>query len=194
MDRCGGVLVLQSETDELTLVLTLVLYAIDEVGAALNHTLVDQFLEGLVLAGVAGVVEELVPETRVNQVACGVLRTTYVEVYVAPVLVSVVAHEGLLVLGVHIAQIVCTGASETRHRVQLQWEDALVVDEVFADHLVRLGVPGPHLGASQWGLARLRRLVLVNLRQLQGQALLGNHVGHIVLVVDGERLAPVALT
>ena len=125
---------------------------------------------------------------------CGVLRTTHIEVYVAPVLVSVAAHEGLLVLGVHIAQIVSAGACKARHGVQFQWEDALVVDEVFAHHLVRLGVPRPHLGTSQWGLARLRRLVLVNLRQLQRQTLLGNHVGHIVLVVDRERLAPVALT
>ena len=63
MDRRCGVLVLQPETDELALVRTFVLYAVDEVGASLNHTLVDQLLEGLVLAGVAGVVEELVPET-----------------------------------------------------------------------------------------------------------------------------------
>ena len=49
--RC--VLVFQSEADELALVLTLVLYTIDEVRASLNHTLIDEFLEGFVLAAIA---------------------------------------------------------------------------------------------------------------------------------------------
>ena len=53
MNGCCSVLVLQAYADKLTLVLTLILNAIHEVGTALNHTLVHQFLERLVLARVA---------------------------------------------------------------------------------------------------------------------------------------------
>ena len=106
VDRRRGVLVLQAEADELTLVGTLVLDAIHEVGAALNHTLIDQLLERLVLARVAGVIEELVPETAINQVTRSMLRTTHVEVDVAPVLIDVLVDERLLILRVHIAQVV----------------------------------------------------------------------------------------
>ena len=194
MDRCGGVLVFQSKAHKLTLVGTLVLDTIDEVGATLNHTLIDEFLEGLVLAGIARIIEELVPETSVDQVTCSVLRTTYVEVHVTPVFVGITINKGLLVLGVHIAQIVCAGASKARHCVQFQGEDTLVVNLVFRDNLVKLGVPGPHLSATQWGLTRLSGLVFVDFREFQRQTLLRNHIRHIVLVVNRERLAPVALT
>ena len=194
VDRSRGVLVLQSEADELTLVGTLVLNTIDEVGATLNHTLVDQLLEGLILARVARIIEKLVPETTVDEVTSSVLRTTYVEVYITPVFVSITTDKGLLVLGVHIAQIVSRTAGKARHRVQFQGEDGLVVDFVLADHLVELRIPRPDLSTSQWGLTSLGGLVLVNLRKFQRQTLLGNHIGHIVLIVDRERLTPVALT
>ena len=68
-----------------------------------------------------------------------------------------------------------------------------MVDESFLDHAALLRVPGPLLGASQWRLATLGGLVGVDLGQLQRQTVLGNHIWHLVLVIDGEGLAPVAL-
>ena len=105
VDGGSDVVVLQTEADELTLLGPL-LYSIYEVRATLNHTLINQLLEGLILARIARIEEELVPETRVDQVTCSVLSTTYIEVYVAPVFISITTNKRLLVLGVHISQIV----------------------------------------------------------------------------------------
>ena len=106
VNRCRGVLILQTKANELTLIGTLVFDTINEVTAPLNHTLIDEFLEGLVLARIARVIEELVPETRVNQVTSSVFSTTNIKVDIAPIFISITTDEGLLILWVHIAQIV----------------------------------------------------------------------------------------
>ena len=121
------------------------------------------------------------------------LCAAYVEVYVAPVLVDVFVHECLLVLGIHIAEVIGRRTCEAGHGVQLQGEDGLIVDFGTVYNTVGLGVPGPFPGTAEGRFASLRGLVLVYLGQLQGQALLRNHIGHVFLVIDGERLAPVAL-
>ena len=51
--------------------------------------------------------------------ACGVLRTAYIKVYVTPVSVGLLRDECLAVAGIHIAQIVCRRACETGHRIEL---------------------------------------------------------------------------
>ena len=140
-------------------------YAVHEVGATLNHALVDEFLIWFLLARHAEVEEELVPEARVDEVTRSVLATSYVEVYVLPVVVGILAHEACVVVRIHIAQIVSRRASEARHSVQLEWEDGLVVHECLVYHLAFLHVPRPHLGASQWRLAGFCRLVCLNLGQ-----------------------------
>ena len=81
-------------------------YSIYEVGATLNHALVDELLERLFLARDTEVEEELIPEAAVNQVARGVLRTSDVEVDVLPILVHFLVNECLLVARVHIAKVV----------------------------------------------------------------------------------------
>ena len=73
-------------------------YAVYEVGATLNHSLVDELLERLLLARHAEVEEELVPEARVDEVTRSVLAASYVEVYVL--------HEACVVVRIHIAQVV----------------------------------------------------------------------------------------
>ena len=125
--------------------------------------------------------------------SCGVLRAADVKVDIAPVFVGVLAHEGLVVVRVFVAQVISRRACEAGHRIQLQGEDALIVNLVNADYLVKLRVPGPHLSAAQWWLARFGRFVLADFGQLQGQTLFGNHVGHVVLVIYREWLAPIAL-
>ena len=63
VDRRGVVLVLQSLGDEDGVFGSVgCIDTIDEVAAALDHALVDQSLEGLLLAAYAEVEEELVPE------------------------------------------------------------------------------------------------------------------------------------
>ena len=128
MDRSSLVFILQTEADEFTLV-TPLLYSVNEIRATLNHTLVHQFLERLVFTAIAGVIEELVPETRINEVTCSMFRTTNIEVDIAPVLISITTDKCLLVLRVHIAQIVGTGTGEARHGVQFEWEDGFIVDK-----------------------------------------------------------------
>ncbi len=108
MDRSYVIVLLQVQAYEYrSLVVVVAVDAIYEVGATLDHTLVHQLLERLFLAAYAEVEEELVPETRVNQVTGSVLATTYVEVNILPVLISLLAYEGIVVVWVHVAEIVC---------------------------------------------------------------------------------------
>ena len=83
-----------------------ILDTVYEVASALYHALVDELLEGFVVLAITEVVEELVPETRVDEVTRSMLATTHVEVHVLPVLAHLVIHECLVVAGVHIAQVV----------------------------------------------------------------------------------------
>ena len=80
--------------------------AIDEVRTSLDHTLVDQLLERLFLHAVTIVVEELVPEPAVNQVAGGMLRSAHIEVHVLPVFIGCLSHQRLVVVRIHIAQVI----------------------------------------------------------------------------------------
>ena len=137
MDRSNIILVFQAETHEYritrstsTTSITSV-YPVNKIRATLNHTLVHQFLERLVLARVTTIIQELVPETGIDQVTSCMLCTTHIEIHIAPVFINVLVNQGILVLRIHIAQIVGTGSSKTRHGVQLQGEDGLVVDELF---------------------------------------------------------------
>ena len=150
---------------------------IDKVGAALDHALVDQLLERLLLAHVTAVVEELVPETGVDQVAGRVLRTADIEIHVAPVFIRLAADEHLVVVRIHIAQIVGAAARETRHGAQFE----------------RPAVNGPAFRAAQRRFARLGGLELADFRQFERQALHRQRSRDSLLKIDGERLAPVAL-
>ena len=175
------------------LLCALCVYPIHEVRAPLYHSLVDEFLERLLHMAHTEVVEEFVPEARVDEVTGGVFRTAHVEVDVLPVFGSLGREQCLVVVGIHVAQVVGTRPGEARHRAELQREHGFVVDGGIVHHLPLLHVPCPLLGMSQWRLARLGGLIGLHLRQLQRQTFLGNHIRHVVLVVNGERLTPVAL-
>src|SRR3712207_3722786 len=92
-----------------------------------------------------------------------------------------------------IAQVVGRTARKSRHGIELQAKYRLVIDERGLDNLLILLVPCPHLGTSQGRLTRLRGLVGLDVGQLEGQAFLGNHAWHAILIIYGERLTPVAL-
>ncbi len=65
-----------------------VLDTVDEIATALYHALVDELLEGLFGGGYAYVEEEFVPEAGVDEVSCGMLCASDVEVDVLPVVVG----------------------------------------------------------------------------------------------------------
>ena len=107
------------------------------------------------------------------------LSTTHIQVDLTPILVGFLAHEGIVVMWVHIAQVVGARACKTWHGVQLQWT-------TIASH--------PVLGATQRWLASLGGKELVDLGQHQWQlALVEGLWLSILIVVDGEWLTPIAL-
>ena len=116
------VLVFQSQRHEERCLITLAfgsLHTINKVTAALNHTLINQLLERLIVYGHAQVEEELVPEPTIYKVSCGVFRSAHIEINVLPIANGRVAHQRIVVVRVHIAQEIGRRAGETRHGVQL---------------------------------------------------------------------------
>ena len=190
VERGGVVLVFQVQRHKRIGVLD----AVDEVAPSLNHALVHQLLEWLFHGGDVDVVQELVPEAGVNQVSGGMFGTSYIEVHVAPVFVHLLVNQCRVVARVHVAQVVSAGACESRHGVQFQGEDGDVVYLFVLYHAVVHRVPCPAGGVSQRRLACFGRQELRHFGQFQWQAAFGEHVGHVVLVVNGERFAPITLT
>ena len=150
---------------------------VHKVGASLDHALVDELAEGFVLAHITQVIEEFVPETAVDEVAGGMLRTAHIKVYVAPVGIGFLAHQALPVVRVHVAQVIGAGAGETGHGTGFQ----------------RIAVIRPVLGTGQRRLPVLRGFILVYLRQRERQGLQRQRRGDAILVINGERLPPVPL-
>ena len=171
-----------------------VLDAIDKVAPALNHALVNQFLERLFLARHTHVEEELVPEAAVNQVTRSMFATAHIQIDILPILVSLLAHQSLVVVWVHIAQIVGRTARKAWHGVEFDGEHRLIVNLRVLHNLPVHLVPSPHRSIAQWRFTCLRRQELVHLRQLDRQTLLGNHRRDAILVIYRERLTPITLT
>ncbi len=156
-----------------------VLYAVNEVAAPLYHALVDELSERLILAHESQIIQKLIPETAVYQMAGGMLGAADIKIDAAPVFIGLASHESRVIVGIHIPQVVGRRSGKSGHRAQLK--------------RITLG-GGPVEGASQRRLAALGGEELVDLGQFERQTLVGQHVGHTVFVVHRERLAPVALT
>ena len=120
--------------------------------------------------------------------------STYIEVNILPIFISVFSHQSLSVVRIHVSQVVSTRPSKTRHRVEFKWEDGFVVNEFLVYHSVLRGIPSPTLGVSQWRLACFGGLISFDLGQFEWQALFWNDVGHSVFVVHREWFAPITLT
>ena len=135
-------------------------HTIDKVASSLNHALVDELLERLFLAAHAIVMEELIPETAVDQMAGGVLRAAHIEVDMAPVFVSLLRDELLIVVGIHVAEVVSAAARKARHGVEVEREDSLLVDFGVLHHLFVYGIPCPFLSTAQRWLTALGRFIL----------------------------------
>ena len=180
-----------------------------EIGAALDHALIDQLAERLFLAHISQVVEELVPEPGIDQVAGGMLGASDIEVHVPPVFVLGAVHEGRVVVRVHIAQVVGAAAGKSGHRALL-YGPALILPSggtrqgrlsaLGRQVLVHLGQGQRKFGKihgcsrSEGRLSALGRQVLVHLGQ--GQRKFGKIHGcsRSVLIIYRERLPPVSLT
>ena len=174
VDFCGLVLVFQSEGNEGVGAYD----AVHEAGATLDHTLVDKLAERLLLADIAQVVEELVPETGVDEVAGGVLCTSYVKVHVAPVFIRFPAHQGIMIVRVHITEIIGAAACKAGHCAGLN----------------RAALIFPALCPCKRRLSALRRQESADFRQFQRQFVERNRNNPAILVTNRERLSPISLT
>ena len=121
------------------------------------------------------------------------LAASHVEVHVLPVCCHPVVHQGVVVAGIHVSQVVGAGAGKAGHGEQLYGEYGLIIDKRLVHDLAVHFVPCPYLGVAEGRLATLCGQEVLYLGQFHGQTLFGNHAGNAVLVVDGERFAPVAL-
>ena len=111
MDGGRVVLILEAEGDEGIRVLD----AVDEVGATLDHPLIDQLAEGLVLDDEAEVIDELIPEAAIDEVTGSMLCTSDVEVYMAPVGILVTTDKCLVIVRIHVAEVIGRATSEAWH-------------------------------------------------------------------------------
>ena len=141
---------------------------------------------GLLGGNHTDVVQELVPETAVQQMQGGVLHAAVVPVHGTPVVLSVLAHQSIGVVGIHIAQEVPAGTGPLRHGVGLALGSAAAAGAGGVD-------PIGHLGDGR--LAVVGGLIALDLGQQQGQLALVHRLPAAFLTVDhGDRLAPVTLT
>ena len=171
-----------------------VLDAIHKIRTTLNHTLVDELLEWFFLAAVAVVVKHFVPETAVDEVSRCMFRTTHIEVNVLPVSICLLAHEGCLVVRVHVAEVVSRTTRKSWHGVEFDWEHRHVVNLRVLHHLLVLLVPSPLRSVAEWRFTRFGREELIHFWQEQRQALRWNHLRDAVLVIHREWLTPITLT
>ena len=178
------------------------------VGVCLDVTLVEQAAVRLRRGHVAEVVQHLVPETRVQQVQYQVLDAADVEVHAARIVRAVLIRaraqpvgfvgrigDGLGVRRVGVAQLVPGRAGPLRHDVRVARVFLRPIAEIERDlhPLGGLGQRGRRLGIRVLRVEG-HRAVVVDLGELDGEHLVGQRVGGAVLVVhDGEGLAPVAL-
>ena len=150
-------------------------------------------MERLLLDGKADVEKKFIPETGIDEVTCAMFGATDIEVDILPVVDRLGAKIGLVVVGVHITEIVTAGTGKTGHRAEFEGEDGDIINKVFVNHLMVLLIPSPHLSVTQGRLARGGRFEILDFGQLEGQALEGQHIRTIILIVNRERLTPVAL-
>ena len=104
------------------------------------------------------------------------LGTADIQVHILPVGIGLAAHEFLVVVRIHVAQVVGAGAREAGHRTGFQ----------------RITLVGPVLGIGQRRFPALG-LEIRDFGQLQRQVRLVHRGGDAVLIINRERLAPITL-
>ena len=153
---------------------------------AQDHAVGGTLLVRLLGGHNADVIQELVPETAVQQMQGGVLHAAVVPVHGAPILERLLAGDGVVVLRVAVAQEVPARTGPLGHSVGLALGGGTAAGAGRADPL---GM------ARQRAFAVLARLKVLDLGQAQGQLALGQgHPTALVAIDHGDGLAPVALT
>ena len=109
---------------------------------------------------------------------CGVLGTAYIEINVTPIAIGFFAHEGMIVVGIHIAEVVGTTSRKARHCAEFVG--------------VSLGCM-PVGCTSKRGLACFGGEESIYLRELEGELIVGNKGWDSLLIINGERFSPIAL-
>ena len=79
---------------------------VHKIASSLDHTLINEFPERLLLARDAQVEQEFIPEPAINQVSRRMFRPTDIEVYASPIVVSLCRHQCLAVSRIHVPQVV----------------------------------------------------------------------------------------
>ena len=190
MNRCDVIAIFLIEGNKCIGILN----TINKVASSLNHTLIDQLLEWLFLARNTQVEEELVPETAIDEVTSSMFATTYIQVHILPILISLFADQCLIVVGIHVAEIVSRTSCKTWHCIEFDGEDGLIVNlSIFHNLLVHF-IPSPNSGIAKWRFTRFSRQELIHLWQFDRQTLFWNHGWDAVLVIYRERLTPITLT
>ena len=150
---------------------------VNEVGASLDHTLVDKLSERLILTDIAEVIEELVPETGIDEVAGGVLGASDIQIDIAPICIGLGTYKLFAVVRVHIPEVICARPCKARHRAGFQ----------------RMTFIRPVLCARKRRFSGLGRLEFVDFRKRQGQPVHRKHLCDSVFVIYRERLSPISL-
>ena len=105
------------------------------------------------------------------------LAAAHIEVDITPVFIGFFRYKGLVVVGVHVAEIISRRTGKTGHCVEFE----------------RIAFGGtPVFGASERRLSGLSRQILVYLGQFKRQLVVGCR--NAVDIAHGDRFAPVALT
>ena len=195
--RCGLLKVADEhfvETERICAELVYNVIRVDNVAAGLTH-LLAVFTEDHAVAcalcirfcgrDLADVVEELMPETAVQQVQRGVLHAAVIPVYLMPVVECFLGCKRFIVVRIHIAQEVPGGACPLRHGVRFAHGLAAALRARGVD-------PIGHLRERRFAV--IGRLVGINLRQNERQlAFIDRHIAALLAVYNRNRLAPVAL-
>ncbi len=87
---------------------------------ALNHALVDKFLEWFGEGDMPQILQDMTPKTGVEEVAGTVLAAADIEVHLVPIVHFVFRGKGAVVLGVHVAQEIPGTSCPTGHGGGLQ--------------------------------------------------------------------------
>ena len=121
------------------------------------------------------------------------MNTTYIEVDTSPIFIYFLINQCFIVMRVHIAQIVSAGTCKARHGIQFKREYGDVIYLFILYHTFVYGVPSPFGSVSQRWFSGFGRKEFGNFRQFKRQTSFVDHIRHSILVVNRERLAPVAL-
>ena len=114
MDRSDVILIFQIQRNECIGIFD----TIYKIAASLNHALIYQFQERFFYSGNVYIMQEFIPETRVNQVSGSMFGTTYVKIYVLPVLVYFRVDQCFVVTWIHITEIVSGRTGKSGHCIQ----------------------------------------------------------------------------